>query len=296
MKAEFNPPFSNSARYLEENVVVEWRKAYINYRGLKKVIKLVNARHKARVSKDLSRQPSRSSSRNLIVSTFGHIRRRSSIRRLNSGREDDLNDSSHLSGGTEGGQSYGGTGNGDGLVEEETDRFDSLPQVSLQGTGLALASLDHDANKRAAPATTEDADVAQKDSAVEPRSKGRPEPDVEADAMPISNPPHSPTISNGQSVKELLPKTSEESEETKKKKKKKGKDKTTKVINLEALLADNFDSQERIFFGALDNELERIVSFYEQREADMAKRYEMLARQLREVSAPSSGSLMRYRI
>jgi len=28
---------AGSARYLEDNAVVEWRKAYINYRGLKKL-------------------------------------------------------------------------------------------------------------------------------------------------------------------------------------------------------------------------------------------------------------------
>lgn len=49
-------------------------------------------------------------------------------------------------------------------------------------------------------------------------------------------------------------------------------------------MRENFDKQERQFFGALDNELERIVAFYEARESDMAKRYEMLARQLRELS------------
>lgn len=53
--------------------------------------------------------------------------------------------------------------------------------------------------------------------------------------------------------------------------------------SFESIVMENFDSQERLFFGALDNELERIVAFYEARESDMAKRYEMLARQLREV-------------
>lgn len=50
------------------------------------------------------------------------------------------------------------------------------------------------------------------------------------------------------------------------------------------MLNENFDKEERKFFGALDNELERIVAFYEARESDMATRYEMLARQLRELS------------
>ena len=53
----------------------------------------------------------------------------------------------------------------------------------------------------------------------------------------------------------------------------------------ESVVEEAFDKEERKFFGALDNELERIVAFYETRESDMTKRYEMLARQLQEVSS-----------
>ena len=36
------------ARYLEENAVDEWRKAYLNYAGLKKLIKRVKQHYDAR--------------------------------------------------------------------------------------------------------------------------------------------------------------------------------------------------------------------------------------------------------
>lgn len=47
---------------------------------------------------------------------------------------------------------------------------------------------------------------------------------------------------------------------------------------------ENFDDEERKFFGALDAELERIVDFFEAKESEMHKKYELLTRQLRELA------------
>lgn len=41
-----------SARYLEENSVDEWRRAYINYRGLKKLIKRIDTHYRARTGRE----------------------------------------------------------------------------------------------------------------------------------------------------------------------------------------------------------------------------------------------------
>lgn len=68
------------------------------------------------------------------------------------------------------------------------------------------------------------------------------------------------------------------------KKTKKEKKKTRKQEVLSEILDDNLDEEEKKFFWALDNELDLIVSFYEERESDMAKRYEILASQLEELS------------
>ncbi|KDN39317.1 SPX-domain-containing protein [Tilletiaria anomala UBC 951] len=52
------------ARYLEENAQPEWSRAYLQYRSLKKLIKRVDARHRARLARSnaLSRQNSNNSS------------------------------------------------------------------------------------------------------------------------------------------------------------------------------------------------------------------------------------------
>ncbi|WFD07701.1 Xenotropic and polytropic retrovirus receptor 1 [Malassezia vespertilionis] len=92
------------ARYLEENEVDEWRKAYINYRGLKKLIKRVDEHYQRR--KDNLPEPDvgaqRSRTKQLFwrgTAIFPHT-----------------NDVPN----------YGGTDNG-------------IPPVSLKGTGLTLA-------------------------------------------------------------------------------------------------------------------------------------------------------------
>ncbi|WFD35657.1 Xenotropic and polytropic retrovirus receptor 1 [Malassezia cuniculi] len=42
-------------RYLEENAADEWRRAYINYRGLKKLIKRVDAHYRARTDREIEK-------------------------------------------------------------------------------------------------------------------------------------------------------------------------------------------------------------------------------------------------
>ena len=54
--------------------------------------------------------------------------------------------------------------------------------------------------------------------------------------------------------------------------------------DLVQVVEQNFDHEERKFFGALDTELARIVQFYEEREAEYAARFELITRQLKEVS------------
>lgn len=126
-------------------MVVEWRKVYINYRGLKKLIKKVDARHKARLSKDLSRHNSRSSSKRILYSSLQGLRKRPSPRSNQGSDFERTNDSAFLTSHMQGAD-YGGMGKGAGLAtdEHEDDEDDSLPTVNLNGTGLALVSSDYD--------------------------------------------------------------------------------------------------------------------------------------------------------
>lgn len=173
-----------SARYLEENVVVEWRKVYINYRGLKKLIKNVDARRKVRLNRELARQPSKSSStRRALTSTMSGLRPRSSYR-------DTGDDSGILSSGFSVGPNYGGMGNGAGLAEEVEE--DPLPAVSLKGTGLSLLSVDSDFVRTSAESEMTKVSSGEEGSGSSGfKPHKRANQDVEANAMPRST-------SNGQ--------------------------------------------------------------------------------------------------
>lgn len=164
---------------MEENVVVEWRRAYINYRGLKKVIKRVDARRTARISRDLSRSPSKSSSKRALGTTFDGIRRRASGR--NDGNDGDDND--HYISTSRKRRNYGGTGRGAGLTDDEEE--DTLPRVTLDGTGLALASTD-DMRRKGGIAMSDITKVSSGEdgNANKQTSHTKQDSDIEANALP----------------------------------------------------------------------------------------------------------------
>lgn len=268
--------------------MVEWRRAYINYRGLKKVIKRVDARHKARLSSDLARFPSKSSSsRRALVSTFEGLRRRPSTRGIEEHEEEEIFDPGRLSAAN---RNYGG-------VENGTARdYDSLPPVTLNGTGLALVSIDHEAIRAS---TGSDATKFVSEEEENGAVKNKADIDVESRALPIPT-----NLSNVKKEKTGYRQNEQNGSMKERPKKKKKAKKTSEwtgesestfrclirllsarnLLSFETIVAENFDSEEQKFFGALDNELERIIAFYESRESDMARRFEMLARQLQEVS------------
>lgn len=167
------------ARYLEENVVDEWRKAYLNYAGLKKLIKRVKAHYDARQTGTVpvSEPSSHPAARLLRGST------------------------SYLTRGQRTVPQYGALG------DPETQ--EPLPRVTLDGTGL------------------------------------------EADALPAE-----PVRA------------------------------TDKMLGagLEATISHQFDEQERLFFYALDHEVERMVEFYDARELEAVERLSTLVSQLIELA------------
>lgn len=105
---------AHSARYLEENAVDEWRRAYINYRGLKKLIKRV-AEHRAAREACAQTEASSSGVHTVQSSASRLLARRKSHFFLGGARQD-------------GG--YGATQRCEGQPQ--------VPEVSLKGTGLGL--------------------------------------------------------------------------------------------------------------------------------------------------------------
>lgn len=190
---------------------MEWRKAYINYRGLKKLIKRVDERHKARLSQDLARWSSKSSSsRSKIVSTFEGLRRRPSMRGGGGEEEGSVLDSHRLASAHHG-PSYGG-------VDDENQRPDSFPPVSLVGTGLALASLDDDYVRAS---TLSDATKVSSGEEGTAMPKGTKHDDVEASALAM--PGAAPTIrgkKSDSSVTARFRRDGSQKEEKRKKRKK----------------------------------------------------------------------------
>lgn len=244
---------------------MEWQRAYINYRGLKKVIKRVDARYKARTSLELSRERSGSSSgagssRQWAKTTVEGLRKR---QRKASNESAVANSEAAL------------------FENGYAECRNKLPEVTLSGTGLHLYGHEQDgSDSKHAPLAKQTetevpvvpADVSQEPVSSSSTNDQRPRPDVEAGR------PTGPVKRDGSFITFF----------------RKGQPSDTKnrdlkedreyLDSLNELIHSSFDTQEQMFFAALDGELDRIVTFYLERESDMTKRYEMLARQLEELA------------
>lgn len=125
------------ARYLDENIVPEWRKVYIQYRGLKKLIKRVAEHREARLRYQAELGLSRTHSSSTAVapstpSTDPFLRRRTPAAH-SSQIDQEAQHALASSSGYLSRNDYGGT-NAPGPP------LPPLPVVSLQGTGLRLSS------------------------------------------------------------------------------------------------------------------------------------------------------------
>ena len=159
------------ARYLEENAVDEWRKAYLNYAGLKKLIKRVKLHYDARKTGTVP-----------VSESSSHP----AARLLRSG-------TSYLARGQRTVPRYGALG--------DPEEQDPLPPVTLDGTGLETDVL--------------------------------PAEPVRADSKMVD-------------------------------------------AGLDATISRQFDEQERLFFYALDHEVDRMVEFYDARELEAVERLSTL--------------------
>ncbi|MCO5589729.1 hypothetical protein L7F22_043697 [Adiantum nelumboides] len=286
------------ARYLEENVVVEWRKAYINYRGLKKLIKRVDQRYKARVSLELNKTSSHSSSLKTLSSAVDGLRRRQ--RRL-SGASGEASDTPIWSPTDQSNTlEIGGQNNASSntrRVEFEDDHEDRYPQVSLDGTGLRIdivptnppaeQNVEQPHSSKHQQGFTED---TQKDSDESEEAGKAAGPDVDLEQ---GDEEHRRKMTSERSDQTIFDRIRHgmqpngvgiEGNMTPKKRAKRAKRREKGEVHLSEVINSTFDDQEKLFFKALDSELERIVEFYVTRETDMAKRYEMIARQLEELA------------
>lgn len=279
---------------------MEWRRAYINYRGLKKLIKRVDGRFKARTSLELSKQPSRSSSKGPLSAAVDGLRRR---QRRTSTASGEASDAPIWSPGRSDARSSNG---GD---RETADRIEErLPQVALDGTGLTLlpspseseTSLQDPGLQRAdsCQANENGGGVSHKGSdpdEAQAQSGGSgvsvadaANVDIEAATKPTDEDRGRRGILHAHSDRPILERFRKASLGEQRDGSKKPGKKANKIArseeDLDEIVSTTFDAQERIFFEALDSELGRIVKFYVAREADMAKRYEMIARQLQELA------------
>ncbi|PWN17763.1 hypothetical protein BCV69DRAFT_264359, partial [Microstroma glucosiphilum] len=281
------------AQYLDRNAVEEWRKAYINYKGLKKLIKRVEEHHRQRLlvlasldspnSDRLSLGPPRANASRKQQETLTELRERVKAAQT----------------GTSGG--YGATGRSEDLAASPPPPHELRP-VLLDGTGLKISQAVKDrlsAGKKGgntrttgvvADADTRGGDVesgqARRGEGTDPHSSGTedhmPERDiVEQEMESSSSPSKRSDTTGGGNVPEGKPKPAKSDSPTGNKSKKAKKQPPKR---LDEYLSHFFDPAEKTFFLTLDSELERISDFYEDRLAEAQVKFDELIFQLRELA------------
>lgn len=224
----------------------EWRKAYINYRGLKKLIKRVDEHYELRQARNsqmrFPNMPEQARNRAARL-----IRRGTSVFKGSNGAPEYKDPEP-------------------GAIEDE------LPEVSLKDTGLSLL---HGAADIEAPEEEEPqpgpssasvhsvlhADGTKTNKVLDGESRLSEEPEAYA----------------GPTVKDLgrhrMPTSWVVPEEG-----------DNDNVDIHKLIKKLFDSEERKFFYALDDEVARIVHFYEEREREAIERLSTLVTQLSELA------------
>lgn len=293
------------AQYLERNAVEEWRKAYINYRGLKKLIKKVAAHHRQRLE---------------ILASLGENEAEaggSGIRRTRSkgasrNAEEGFADLRDRVLASQGGSQYGATGNGISDLTASPPPPHEVPPISLDGTGIYLCQSVRDKLqagdfniKKSSLGNVGPQEVVGQDSQREQDVESRLRSSSSKVGLPRAD--IAPAVSNKLMPTPSNPNNAGEDEQQQSKKsadpspsspvtRKSGKSypssvKTSKKLkhhhprmDFDEYVGSVFDPSERIFFLALDSELERISDFYEGRLTEARTRFEELVAQLRELA------------
>ncbi|TKY89062.1 hypothetical protein EX895_001593 [Sporisorium graminicola] len=293
------------ARYLDENTVPEWRKVYIQYRGLKKLIKRVAEHYEARLRLEAELGLTRSHSSSTAVTPSAApsdplLRRRNAAAHA-SNLDHEAQSTLASSPGYIRRTDYGGT-------HVASPSLPSLPPVSLQGTGLRLsldstsyqgatsqyatlpsttgtdleAQIDHPPSASSGNALAvgqgggESASPSSNPSALSPRSPGASKVRYNDDANPPSQP--APDALHPSRRARHVSKSGSSGRVSNRSLKEDAPQ------SLKELISTNFDHEEAQFFSACDAELERIVAFYEAQEQEAALKYTQLARQLEELA------------
>ncbi|CAO1622096.1 unnamed protein product [Sympodiomycopsis kandeliae] len=306
------------AQYLDRNAVEEWRKAYINYRGLKKLIKRVAQHHRDRlelliaVSESSTPGSSASQSHGATATTtknqpesLSDLRDRVLESQVGQGAAGDLaavppppHEVAAIS----------LEGTGIKLSKSVSARFTSAggkvkrgkaPEVpgqtntsnEIDGAVIDKAGQDRDVENEAEAAgssslTPKLTSAERRGAAIkwqQDHEQGNPEPDSRLA-------PNRKGGSRSDNASDATKKNSSASSlrsfgSAKNKKKKQKKKNKQHEMNCDEYINSIFDPSERIFFVALDSELERITDFYEERLGEAQNRFEDLVAQLRELAA-----------
>lgn len=281
-----------SAQYLDRNAVEEWRKAYINYKGLKKLIKRVEEHHRQRLL-ILASLDSSGSDRLSLGPPRAKTNKKQQLESITELRERVKAAQTGLSGG------YGSTGRSEDLAASPPPPHDLRP-VLLDGTGLKISQAVKDrlsagrkgGNTRTNGGATGVDDAAEGEDVESGRARGGDGSDPPSEGLDGRMPERdiveqeaeeSPDLATtgGQEVPLSKAKPAK-TDAASGKKSKKHKKQAPKGID--EYLSHFFDPAEKTFFLALDSELERIGDFYEDRLAEAQVKFDELIFQLRELA------------
>jgi len=225
--------------------VDEWRRAYINYRGLKKLIKRVAEHHAARET--CTQGGTQSDATHSVQSSATRLLARSKSHFFSSGNRQ------------EGG--YGSTTRND-------EGQPSVPPVSLKGTGLGL--LDESRDAEAEPPyhlffgkPTDEPMYMNDDDAPADENLSHPS---SGEDRPLARRSSTWVVPQADRMYFFLLHAGFPN------------------MSVSEIVSQLFDEEEQKFFLALDNEAERILEFYLEREHEATERFSTLVEQLIELT------------
>lgn len=260
-----------SGQWLDDHAVPEWRSAYLNYKGLKKVIKRTKAHHRRRLELLAQEYGAQDAPPTSSSSSF---KSKSSPESLTSLR-------SRVRSAQQGTGSYGSTSRSADLAAYPRPPHEaSVDPITLEGTGLRLtpsilAKLRESGEKSRHHSSVMRESVQNHGihTDVEQATSGPAYTAVRASPPPTTAQSSSTAHSHS--------------------KKKQYRRKSTALSNgggggsgedLESYLSTLFPAPERLFFLCLDSELQRITDFYEKELSDAQTRFLALAQQLSELA------------
>lgn len=234
----------------------EWRRAYLNYHGLKKLIKRVKEHRDTRLIQSFGteQKPLPSSTTDTTLSPASRLLR---------------------SGTTLFARKQGQVANYGAIPSESSDpesQWPPVPNVSLEGTGLRISDDSEVEEEECAPTHQRNAERLREDDLLStpyavPSDRLKAAKTRERDSTSPSATPSTTSAS-------IYPGDASQTEAPS----------SHAFEPLETLLVRLLDDEERKFFRALDCEVERITRFYNEREHEAVERLSTLVTQLLELA------------